>query len=94
MFLCIFISVISLILNLEKHRQLSHIQHGMRITVHNKDVFPFPFEDGLTVAAGDEIFIGIRKVMVIIYQLTYIFLSWNCVLLSTNKGGQINFGVI
>jgi hypothetical protein len=43
----------------------------MRITVHNKDVFPFPFEDGLTVAAGDEIFIGIRKVMIIIYQLTY-----------------------
>jgi hypothetical protein len=56
-------------------------------------IFPFPFEDGLTVAAGDEIFIGIRKVMIIIYQLTYIFLSWNCVLLSTNKGGQINFGV-
>jgi len=46
----------------------------MRITVHNKDVFPFPFEDGLTVAAGDEIFIGIRKVMIIIYKLTSFFI--------------------
>ena len=68
----------------------------MRITVHNKDVFPFPFEDGLTMAAGDEIFIGIRKVMIIIYKLNiscYRGIVWFWVQ-CTNKGGQINVGVI
>ncbi|CAC5417258.1 unnamed protein product [Mytilus coruscus] len=52
---------ITLELNLETHKQTNGIEYGMRYTVHDKNTFPFPFEDGVTVSGGDVGYIAINS---------------------------------
>ncbi|XP_071157089.1 acid-sensing ion channel 4-A-like [Mytilus edulis] len=51
---------ITLELNLETHQQ-RNIEYGMRFTVHVKNTFPFPFEEGVTVSGGDVGYIAIKS---------------------------------
>ncbi|CAG2237859.1 unnamed protein product [Mytilus edulis] len=56
----VLLTRITLELNLETHQQ-RNIEYGMRFTVHDKNTFPFPFEEGVTVSGGDVGYIAIKS---------------------------------